>query len=155
MLVLSTFRRLLSQVLTGSDDLHTAVLATLTGNLVSYASEKEIQPTKSEIRTIIGLACEIWGEDEKEDSVMAETDVCQTFQAIRIRLNVYPLQKSGKFFVQTIRPTNPPSTPKEAPLLLLCLSASEGTSWQEISGRVSPLGPLKKKQSFTNLLLFL
>ena len=75
MLVLSTFRRLLSQILTPDEGIHTAALATLTGNLVSYASQREIQPTKSEIRTIVGLACEIWGEREKEESIMAETEV--------------------------------------------------------------------------------
>lgn len=75
MLVLATFRRLLSQVLTSPDDIHTAVLTTPTGNLVSYSSLREVDKTKSEIRTVIGLACEIWGEDGKEDSVMAETEV--------------------------------------------------------------------------------
>ena len=75
MLVLATFRRLLSQVLTSPDDIHTAVLATPTGNLVSYSSLTEVDKTKSEIRTVIGLACEIWGEEGKEDSVMAETEV--------------------------------------------------------------------------------
>lgn len=75
MLVLSTFRRLLSQVLTDDNDIHTAVLATPTGNLVSYASKREVDETKTEIRTLVGLACEIWADEEKEESVMAETEV--------------------------------------------------------------------------------
>src|ERR1700761_4622799 len=82
MLVLSTFRRLLSQVLTDKEDIHTAVLATPTGNLVSYASQRDVSSTKAEIRTIIGLACEIWGEEEKEDTVMAETDV--SYKSFRV-----------------------------------------------------------------------
>ena len=78
MLNLAIFRKLLTQVLSGPE-IHTAVLSTLSGSLISYASLNDISSTKKEIRLIVGLSGEIWGETREDPSAddvgMAECEV--------------------------------------------------------------------------------
>ena len=79
MLVLSTLHQLLSQILS-SPHLHTAVLLTPSGELVSFASSFE-RP-KDEIRVLVGLSGEIWRETKHHGFGMVDSEV-QT-QYIRV-----------------------------------------------------------------------
>ena len=72
MLVLSTLHNLLSQVLS-LPCLHTAVLLTPTGQLVSVASDP--QRPKDDIRIVVGLAMEVWQETKEQDFGMIESEV--------------------------------------------------------------------------------
>ena len=72
MLVLSTLHSLLSQVLS-LPCLHTAVLLTPTGQLVSVASDP--RRPKDDIRIVVGLAMEVWQETKEQDFGMIESEV--------------------------------------------------------------------------------
>jgi hypothetical protein len=72
MLVLSTLHSLLSQVL-DLPHLHTAVLLTPAGQLVSAASDP--QRPKDEIRIIVGLAGEVWQETKGQGFGMIDSEV--------------------------------------------------------------------------------
>lgn len=72
MLVLSTLHNLLSQVLC-LPYLHTAVLLTPTGQLVSVASDP--RRPKDEIRVVVGLAMEVWQETREQDFGMVDSEV--------------------------------------------------------------------------------
>lgn len=72
MLMLSKLHHILSRVL-DLPDLHTAVLLTVTGELVSYASYPG-RP-KDEVRVVTGLATEIWQETREQGYGMVESEV--------------------------------------------------------------------------------
>ena len=72
MLMLSMLHSLLSQVLT-PPLLHTAVLLTPAGELVSAASEPS-RP-KDEIRIIVGLSGEVWQETREQGYGMVDSEV--------------------------------------------------------------------------------
>ena len=72
MLVLSTLHILLSQVL-DLPHLHTAVLLTPAGQLVSAASDP--QRPKDEIRIVVGLAGEVWQETKDQGFGMVDSEV--------------------------------------------------------------------------------
>lgn len=72
MLVLSTLHQLLSQILS-APHLHTAVLLTPSGELVSFASSFE-RP-KDEIRVLVGLSGEIWRETRHHGFGMVDSEV--------------------------------------------------------------------------------
>lgn len=72
MLVLSTLHNLLSQVLC-LPHLHTAVLFTPAGQLVSVATDAA-RP-KDEIRVIVGLAGEVWQETRQQGFGMVDSEV--------------------------------------------------------------------------------
>lgn len=73
MLNLSNLRSLLLQVLS-LPKLHTAVLFTPEGQLVSYASDPA--RSKDEIRVVVGLSGEIWQETKQQGIGMVESEVC-------------------------------------------------------------------------------
>lgn len=72
MLVLSTLHQLLSQVLF-RPHLHTAVLLTPSGELVSFACSFE-RP-KDEVRVLVGLSGEIWRETRHHGFGMVDSEV--------------------------------------------------------------------------------
>lgn len=72
MLVLSALHNLLSQVL-DLPHLHTAVLLTPSGQLVSAASDP--QRPKDEIRIVVGLAGEVWQETKDQGFGMVDSEV--------------------------------------------------------------------------------
>ena len=63
MLVLSALQNLLAQVL-DPPSLHSAVLFTTAGQLISYAADS-LRP-KDEIRVVVGIAGEVWLETQGE-----------------------------------------------------------------------------------------
>jgi hypothetical protein len=72
MLVLSSLHNLLLQVLS-LPTLHTAVLFTPEGQLVSYASDPS--KTKDDIRVVVGVSGEIWQETKQRGMGMVESEV--------------------------------------------------------------------------------
>jgi hypothetical protein len=72
MLVLSSLHNLLLQVLS-LPTLHTAVLFTPEGQLVSYASDPS-RP-KDEIRVVVGISGEIWQETKQQGIGMVDSEV--------------------------------------------------------------------------------
>jgi len=72
MLVLPALHNLLSQIVS-PDKLHTTVLLTPTGELVSAASKP--QRPKDEIRVIVGLSGEVWRETKDQGMGMVDSEV--------------------------------------------------------------------------------
>lgn len=72
MLMLSILHSLLSQVL-APPHLHTAVLFTTSGELVSATSEP-LRP-KDEIRIVVGLSGEVWQETKEQGYGMVDSEV--------------------------------------------------------------------------------
>ena len=75
MLVLATLHRLLSQVIS-SPGLHTAVLLTPNGQLVSYACDST--RSKDDVRLVVGLSSEIWLEVADQGIGMVDSEVSAT-----------------------------------------------------------------------------
>ena len=72
MLMLSILHSLLSQVLS-PPHLHTAILFTTSGELVSATSEP-LRP-KDEIRIVVGLSGEVWQETKEQGYGMVDSEV--------------------------------------------------------------------------------
>ena len=79
MLVLATLHRLLSQVIS-SPGLHTAVLLTPNGQLVSYACDST--RSKDDVRLVVGLSSEIWLEVADQGIGMVDSEVSATTSCI-------------------------------------------------------------------------
>lgn len=75
MLNLSNLRKLLSQVL--SPSLHTAVLFTPEGQLVSYAASP--YTSKDEVRVLVGLSGELWQESREDGMGQLDSEVFHLF----------------------------------------------------------------------------
>ena len=72
MLVLSTLTKLLDQVLS-ENDVHTAILLTPNGELVSFSSSTT-RP-KDDVRVLVGLSREVWSETRGEEEGMLDSEV--------------------------------------------------------------------------------
>ena len=73
MLLLSSLHNLLQQVLS-LPELHTAVLFTPEGQLVSYASDSSTP--KDEIRVLVGVSGEVWQETKQQCGIgMVDSEV--------------------------------------------------------------------------------
>ncbi|GJE86273.1 hypothetical protein PsYK624_023530 [Phanerochaete sordida] len=110
MLNLSNLRGLLSQVVSPAS-LHTAVLFTPSGQLVSFASSP--LRSKDEIRVIVGLGGEIWQETKEQGIGMVDSEIG--------RLVIIPVEQ----------PTPHADGQGEAePLMILALNGNESVSWK-------------------------
>jgi len=78
MLLLSSLHNLLQQVLS-LPELHTAVLFTPEGQLVSYASDSS--KPKDEIRVFVGVSGEIWQETKQHGIGMVDSEVWDTLRS--------------------------------------------------------------------------
>ncbi|KAF8167461.1 hypothetical protein B0H34DRAFT_792184 [Crassisporium funariophilum] len=120
MLMLSMLHSLLSQVLS-PPHLHTAVLLTPSGELVSASSE----PTrpKDEIRIIAGLSGEVWHETKEQGYGMVDSELG--------RIIVLPVDEATTGPDQTF-------SDDHQPLMLLVLNATDAVEWEELQtkGRV-------------------
>ena len=124
MLVLSTLHSLLSQVLS-LPYLHTAVLLTPNGQLVSVASDP--RRPKDEVRIVVGLAMEVWQETREQDFGMIDSELGRIF--------VLPIEDTS--FMRSPSPGSTDSEDRE-PLMLLALNSTPGVEWDELEtkGRV-------------------
>ena len=79
MLVLSKVSELLSQIVS-ADEVHTAILLTPNGDLVSFVSH-EVKP-KDDIRVLCGLCSEIWTETKRDGVGMVDSEVCLVLMSV-------------------------------------------------------------------------
>ncbi|KAJ3509699.1 hypothetical protein NLJ89_g5082 [Agrocybe chaxingu] len=117
MLMLPTLHNLLSQVL-APPYLHTAVLLTPAGELVSAASEPS-RP-KDEIRIIVGLSGEVWQETREQGCGMVDSELG--------RIIVLPVDEFSSGHEQ-------PFSDEHQPLMLLALNAMDTVEWEELDSK--------------------
>ncbi|KAG5639545.1 hypothetical protein H0H81_012216 [Sphagnurus paluster] len=126
MLVLSALHNLLSQVLT-LPHLHTAILLTPTGQLVSVASDPH-RP-KDEIRVVVGLAMEIWQETKDEEFSMVDSELGRI---LVVPVDERPVSPSS----QQVAPTDAEEKEKQRePLMLLALNATSAVEWEALQSK--------------------
>ncbi|KAF9486363.1 hypothetical protein BDN70DRAFT_869872 [Pholiota conissans] len=114
MLMLSMLHNLLSQVLS-PPNLHTAVLLTTTGDLVSYASQPS-RP-KDQVRIIVGLCTEVWQETKEYGCGMVDSELG--------RIIVLPVDEFSTGTQQVF-------SDDHQPLMLLALNATDAVEWEEL-----------------------
>jgi len=121
MLVLSSLHNLLSQVIS-LPSLHTAVLFTPEGQLVSYASSRP----KDEIRVVVGVSGEIWQETKRQGIGMVDSELGRI-----LVLPVLPLKEtsSGK----------EPESVEGEPVMLVALNAQDIVEWDELRMKAKEL----------------
>ncbi|CAA7264766.1 unnamed protein product [Cyclocybe aegerita] len=117
MLMLPTLHNLLSQVL-APPFLHTAVLLTPAGELVSAASEPS-RP-KDDIRIIVGLSGEVWQETREQGYGMVDSELG--------RIIVLPVDEFSSGPEQ-------PFSDEHQPLMLLALNATDAVEWEELDNK--------------------
>jgi len=109
MLVLSTLHNLLSQIL-ALPELHTAVLMTPEGQLISVACDSS-RP-KDEIRIVVGLSGEVWQETKEQGSGMVNSELG--------RILVLPVEEEKCL------------SEDHEPLMLLALNSTDAVEWEEL-----------------------
>ncbi|KAK7465272.1 hypothetical protein VKT23_005251 [Stygiomarasmius scandens] len=114
MLALSTLHTLLSQVLS-LPDLHTAILHTPGGQLVSFASDPS--KSKDDIHLVVGVSWKIWQENAGQGCVTDESELG--------RVIVLPINEPTEELPQ-------PLPDDHQPLMLLTLNSTDSVSWEEL-----------------------
>lgn len=121
MFVLSSLHNLLSQVIS-LPSLHTAVLFTPEGQLVSYASTRP----KDEIRVVVGVSGELWQETKQQGIGMVDGEF-------------------GRILVLPVLPLKETSSGKDTesvegdPVMLVVLNAKETVGWDELRMKAKEL----------------
>ncbi|PSS29705.1 hypothetical protein PHLCEN_2v2853 [Hermanssonia centrifuga] len=113
MLNLTNLRTLLLQVLS-LPALHTAILFTPEGQLVSFASDSS--RSKDEIRVVVGLSGEIWQETKEQGIGMVDSELG--------RLLVLPIEQ--------VRGESEARNEEDEPMMLLALNADNSVRWEEM-----------------------
>ncbi|KAI0271491.1 hypothetical protein BC834DRAFT_818695 [Gloeopeniophorella convolvens] len=128
MLVLSTLHRLLSQVI-ASPGLHTAVLLTPNGQLVSYACDST--RSKDDVRLVVGLSSEIWLEVADQGVGMVDSELG------RILVLGVPDTAAVSYPGLEKSPANSANTePAYAkPIMLVALSATDAVQWEDLEAK--------------------
>ncbi|KAF9011046.1 hypothetical protein BDQ17DRAFT_1345358 [Cyathus striatus] len=136
MLVLSTLHSILSQVLS-LPTLHTAVLLTPAGELVSAACDPS-RP-KDEIRVIVGLSGEIWQETREGGFGMVDSELG--------RIAVLPVDDRTDANEES-------QLQDKEPLMLLALNSTDAVEWDELEakGRVLAVHLAKRLTNFRDFL---
>ncbi|KAJ7634153.1 isoprenoid synthase domain-containing protein [Mycena polygramma] len=114
MLVLSRLQDSLSAVLS-PPSLHTAVLLTPSGQLVSFSSYPS--RCKDEIRVIAGLSGEVWQETQEQGSGMVDSELG--------RIVVLPVDEPPELLPQ-------PLPDDYQPLMLLVLNSTDAVEWDDL-----------------------
>ncbi|TFK41932.1 hypothetical protein BDQ12DRAFT_719955 [Crucibulum laeve] len=134
MLMLSNLNNRLSQVLS-LPGLHTAVLLTPAGELVSAASEPA-RP-KDEIRVIVGLSGEVWHETRDQGFGMVDSEL-------------------GRILVLPVDDTQDPEprADNKEPLMLLALNSTDAVEWDDlqVEGRMLAYHLAKSLEKFRDHL---
>ncbi|KAJ8469515.1 hypothetical protein ONZ45_g8621 [Pleurotus djamor] len=179
MLSLSTLYAALNQVLS-PPSLHTAILFTVSGQLISYASnlgsasshnhgfdsESESNDAsvsepdipcprpKDDIRVLVGLGGELWGETKDEDIGMVDCELgrlvvmpifsLETPEAQRRSKNKDPAKDGGE--------KNDDESPRQ-PLMLVALNGTDEVSWNEMRTKAKSIAshfatPLSKYREY-------
>lgn len=120
MLHLANLRNLLSQVL-ALPELHTAVLFTPEGQLVSYAADP--YKPKDHVRVLVGLSGEIWQETKEHGIGMADSELG--------RLLIMPIERIDESTLN--------GAEEHDPVMLLTLNADNSVSWEELEIKATEL----------------
>ncbi|THH19376.1 hypothetical protein EW146_g1786 [Bondarzewia mesenterica] len=128
MLVLSTLHKLLSQVLS-LPDLHTAVLLTPEGQLVSCASDPS--RCKDQIRVVVGLSGEVWQETGDQGIGMVDSELG--------RIIVLPVETPASSASEATSSGTEGEKPRVEPLMLVALNATNAVQWDELQSKVCPV----------------
>ncbi|KAG6851351.1 hypothetical protein H0H93_005749 [Arthromyces matolae] len=110
-----------------SSQLHTAILLTTTGQLVSFATESGRRP-KDEIRMVVGLAMEIWQETQEQEFSMVESELG--------RIVVVAVDDEPRVVAK-----DDGEKTEYVPLMLLALNSSTTVSWDELQNKRTPSSP--------------
>ncbi|KAI0307612.1 isoprenoid synthase domain-containing protein [Multifurca ochricompacta] len=130
MLVLATLHRLLSQVIS-SPGLHTAVLLTPNGQLVSYACDST--KSKDDVRLVVGLSSEIWLEVADQGVGMVDSELGRIL-VLGVQDTVATPHSNKN---NDTSPTNSANTDQasDKPLMLVALSATEAVGWEDLEAK--------------------
>jgi len=94
--------------------LHTAVLMTTEGQLVSVACDS-CRP-KDEIRIVVGLSGEVWQETKEQGVGMVDSEL-------------------GRILVLPVEDSEEPLSDDHAPLMLLALNSTDAIDWEELQAK--------------------
>ncbi|KIM88723.1 hypothetical protein PILCRDRAFT_813694 [Piloderma croceum F 1598] len=109
-LVLSTLHQLLAQLL-ALPELHTAILLTPEGQLISVASD--ISRSKDQARIVAGVSGEVWQETREQGHGMVESEL-------------------GRIVVLPVVKDQDPEADALDPLLLLALNSTNSVEWENL-----------------------
>jgi len=109
-LVLSTLHSLLVQLL-ALPELHTAMLLTPEGQLISVASDPS-RP-KDKARIVAGVSGEVWQETREQGYGMVESEL-------------------GRILVMPVEIDQDPGAGDHEPLLLLALNSTDAVEWEDL-----------------------
>lgn len=144
---LSNLRGLLVQVLS-LPDLHTVVLFTPEGQLVSYASDP--YKSKEHVRVVVGLSAEIWQETKEQGIGMVDSEVSSMLWYLE-EFELTVLTQLGRLIVLSIplkqdegETLDGETLNAEAldvddevdPMMLLALNADSSVTWKELEHKV-------------------
>lgn len=76
MLNLVHLNNVLRQVVSAPGLLHTAILMTPAGHLISYAAQADSPRPKDEIHVVVGLSVEVWQEERDRGMGVVDSEVC-------------------------------------------------------------------------------
>jgi hypothetical protein len=146
MLLLSSLHNLLQQVLS-LPELHTAVLFTPEGQLVSYASDSS--KPKDEIRVLVGVSGEVWQETKQHGMGMVDSEVCAVaVEAYFGGSKLTTVIQMGRIIVLPVLPlkdngstskSKEPAPDEGDPVMLVALNAKESVDWDKL--RISVCRP--------------
>jgi hypothetical protein len=131
MLVLSTLHKLLSQILS-LPDLHTAILLTTEGQLVSFATDPS--RSKDEILVAVGLSGEVWQETREQGYGMVDSEVRHAMFSTHSKISSDQLGRILVLAVEEIEEEEDLNEPQ--PLMLLALNSTDAVEWDELEAKV-------------------
>ncbi|KAL5519432.1 hypothetical protein ACEPAH_1115 [Sanghuangporus vaninii] len=154
MLALSSLNKLLGHVL-APPALHTAVLFTAAGALVSYATASSPDSSssprpKDDILVLVGLASEVWAETKEDGEGMVDSELG--------RVIVLPIVPTSKQQLQQQdggsngNNSSSSSQPPKDSALLVALNATDDIEWGDLQHKAQTLvahlsKPLEKVQA--------
>ncbi|KAG1839994.1 hypothetical protein DFJ58DRAFT_667424 [Suillus subalutaceus] len=155
MLNLSTLQTYLTQLLSPADTIHTALLLTPEGAIVSFACSgssqtMSLQRSKDEVWILAGLSAEVWAETRSEEGAekgigMAESEVGRHFSFLpeytrRCVCTRILLSFLGRIVVVPVDDASPELQDEREPLLLLAVNGGAEANWKTMCAKAKKLG---------------
>ncbi|KAG2157950.1 uncharacterized protein EDB93DRAFT_1199605 [Suillus bovinus] len=136
MLNLSTLQTYLTQLLSPTDTIHTALLLTPEGAIVSFASPHALgngssettcpHRSKDEIWILAGLSAEVWAETRNEEGVEKRMGMAES--------------ELGRIVVVPVDDAGPELQDEREPLLLLAVNGGAEADWKTMCTKAKKLG---------------